>query len=150
MFEEITLINYNNRLFWHTLNHLWVNYKTPEQLVFLAIQTNLLMHYTFFNYVNFCSFQKSTLKPLIHTLVDLYPTDFKFKDLQLFGNSFDFSQVKSEFLPKTTPQFLFYSFFNIYIRETTALLFTGGSQCSPEHLIWGYLDYLNQVSHFLS
>lgn len=29
------------------------------------------------------------------------------------------------------------------------LLFSGGSDTSPDHLIWNYLDYLNQMSLFL-
>jgi hypothetical protein len=144
-FEELTLIQYSNRVFWHTVTDLWANYKSPEQLFQLAIHTNLLLHYTFFNYANFYLFQNKWSNSIFFLFNNLISNKF------LFTNYLDFIQTvdprKKIF---NRDFFAFWSFFNVKILNYTPLLYTGGPDAAPDQLIWTYFSYLEQSAHFYS
>lgn len=147
MFEETVLSSYSNKTFWHSINDIWINYWTPEQYLLFSLHTNLLVHYTFFNYNNFYFYTNSWIVPIIWLLLKLMMYEKKFLDFSVLTSYFSF-------VPNTMKKwnnfFVFWSFYNINCIDFKALLFTGGVECSPDHLIWSYYEYLNHVSLYLS
>lgn len=144
MFEENFFSQYTNPIYWHSISDIWLNYKTPEQFYLFALHTNLLLHYTFFNYDQFFFFQTKWIRPIINLLVKLSRYSKPFWNLSVFKKFVSlgsYNNLDSKLLK---------SFYNARVKKYILLLFNGGSDCSVDHLIWNYFDYLAQVSHYLS
>lgn len=147
MFDENFFSTYNNWIYWHSVNDIWLNYKTPEQLYNFAIHTNLLLHYTFFNYVQFFYVSKNNIRPMINFLIKLNNINSKLKEYVYFSKILTFSINNPS---KNSAMLIFWSFYNIRVNKYIYLLFSGGFNCSVDHLIWSYLDYLSHFSNFIS
>lgn len=147
MFEETVISSYSNKRFWHTTNDIWLNYWTPEQLILFSVHTNLLLHYTFFNYSNFYYSKNNWIYPIINLLIKMLGFNKKFRDFSTFSNYFTF--IPHGML-EWNNFFIFRSFFNANCVNFKPLLFTGGVDCSVDHLIWSYYEYLNQISLYIS
>lgn len=141
MFEEIILSSYNAWAYWHTSNSLWVNYRSPEQLLLFITHTLLLIHYTFFNYNNFFFFEKKKLKSFYLILQSITSYWKLFRDFSEFNKLF--LNLKST---EANKFFIFWSFFNAWNWKLSSLLYMGGTDPSPTNLVWSYFDYLNQTS----
>lgn len=144
MFEENFYSQYTNQIYWHSLNDIWLNYRKPEQLYLFSLHTNLLLHYTFFKYEQYFYIKNKWIMPIINLLIKL---SFEFSNLW----NFDFFKkfITSSSFQKEKDNLIFWSFYFSKTKMYNFLLFSGGSDTSPDHLIWNYLDYLNQMSLFL-
>lgn len=147
LYQENFLMSNTNWEFWHSVTELWYNYRTPEQLLILALQTNLLLHYSFFNYNNYFFVKKNNIYSIINIIFLLLPKEYKFADFIDFQKSFDFRWVKFSLKNEC---FVFNSFYITSFWKFQLLLFHGGSDVSIDHLVWGYYEYLNQVNLFIS
>lgn len=147
MFEEIVISSYSNKRFWHTTNDIWLNYRTPEQLILFSVHTNLLLHYTFFNYSNFYFLKNNWTYPIVNLIIKMLGFNKKFRDFSTFSNYFTF--VPNGMI-EWNNFFIFRSFFNVNCVNFKPLLFTGGIDCSLDHLIWSYYEYLNHISLYIS
>lgn len=147
MLENSFLHQTNNFTYWHTLNDLWMSYKTPEQFAIMQFQTALLSHYTFFNFKNFVVTTKYGFKNFLQYFSVLYlDTNEVIKYFEIHQNSTTF--FKNLMLIDNFKFFKYY--FNINTKKYNALLYKGGSDCNYEIMGWAYYDYLTQVSVFLS
>jgi len=142
MFEENFYSQYTNQIYWHSVNDIWLHYRKPEQLYLFTLHTNLLLHYTFFKYEQYYYVKNKRMLPIINLLIKL---SFEFSNLW----NFDFFRKFMNLTSLEKDQKIFWSFYFSKSKKYNFLLFSGGSDCSPDHLIWNYLDYLNQVSLFL-
>lgn len=147
LYQENFFMSYTDRSFWHSVTELWYNYWTPEQFLILSLQTNLLLHYSFFNYNNYLFFWKNNYYSITNIFFKFVSNDNKYYDFLNFQKNFDFVWFK--FLTKNE-NFIFHSFYITSMWKYQLLLFEGGSDTSLDHLIWSYYEYLNQTSIFLS
>lgn len=147
LYQENFLMSNTDWSFWHSVTELWYNYRTPEQLLLLALQTNLLLHYSFFNYNNYFFVKKNNIYSIINIIFMFLPKENKFIDFVNFQKNFDFSKTKSILKNEYN---IFSSFYITSIWKYQLLLFQGGSDVSIDHLVWNYYDYLNQINLFFS
>jgi len=141
MFEENFFSQYTSKIYWHSISDIWLNYKTPDQLYFFAIHTNLLLHYTFFNYNQFFYLHNNNVWSIISLLVSSTFNKISFSDF--LSNLKIWNSKNFQFQ-------IFKSFYNARVKKYSILLFNGGFDCSFDHLIWTYFDYLTQISNFFT
>lgn len=147
MLENSFLHQTNNFTYWHTLNDLWMSYKTPDQFAIMQFQTALFSHYTFFNFKNFVVTTKYGFKNFLQYFSVLYiDTNEVIKYFEMNQNSTTF--FKNLMLIDNFKFFKYY--FNLTVKKYSALLYKGGADCNLEMMCWNYYDYLTQMSVFLS
>lgn len=140
-------MSYSSKDYWHPVSELWYNYRSPEQFLLLALQTNLLLHYSFFNYNNYSIVNNKTTSSITNVFFNLLSLENLYSNFVNFQKDFDININKFIF---KNDCFFFQAFFIASTRKYQLLLFQGGSDMSLDHLIWNYFDYLNQISLFLS
>lgn len=146
MYMEKFLTSYNNKTYWHNLGEIWYNYKSPDNMVVLALHTNILLYNSFFNYNNFFFYSLNRTKPLTSSIISSLPFLDLFSDFSFFCKKF---QINENFLQKNE-FYIFWSFFTVWVKKFQFLLFEGGNDLSYDHLIWNYFEYLNQFSLFVT
>lgn len=147
LFQENFLMSYTDRSFWHPVTEIWYNYWTPEQFLILSLQTNLLLHFSFFNYNNFFFVRKKNIYSLLNIYSLFLPKQDNYFDFLNFQKNFDFNSSKTLV---RNENFIFHSFYIAYIRKYQMLLFEGGYDVSVDHLVWSYFEYLNQTNLIIS
>lgn len=147
MFEENLLSMYTNRMFWYTAADIWSNFKWPEQLLLLSIQTNVLLYYTFFDYSKFFIFNKNNFLPMVKIIIQISQQINILSNFETFQKYF-YLNTKNK-IPRNE-YYYFWAFYYLNNTKYSSLLFEGGVDCSPDHLIWSYLEYLNHTSNFCS
>jgi len=89
LYQENFLMSYSNRAFWHPVSELWYNYRSPEQFLLLSLQTNLLMHYSFFNYNNYSFVNNRSVKSIINVFFNLLSLENLYSIFANFQKDFD-------------------------------------------------------------
>lgn len=146
-YQEMYLSQYNNRNFWFSIQDLWSNYKTPEQFFIFALHTNILTHFSFINLTNYFYVNNYHSSSIINLFLKLLPTSKFYQDYTDFSKWITFSEYKKSFRDDF---YIFQAFFNARVWKFQILLFEGGADVSLNHLAWGYFEYLNQTSLFLT
>lgn len=146
-YQEMYLSQYNSWNFWFSLNDIWSSYKSPEQFLIFALQTNILTHFSFINLTNYYYIGNKSINSIITLLIKLAPEAKFYTHYTDFSKWFSFSDYKK----KTKDDFyIFQTFFNARVWKFQLLLFEGGSDVSLDHLRWSYVEYLNQTSLLLT
>jgi hypothetical protein len=107
------------------------------------------MHYTFPFYTNYFVLQNNQMINFVKILINFLKNYKSLKNFSFFLKIYNNDKKKLN-LQKDQDYFLFRSFFNGVFLRYTPLFFLGGSDISPDHLLWSYFEYLNQTSHYLN
>lgn len=144
MLETIILTQNNHYMYWHTMDKIWFNYRTPDQILILKLNTLSLLNFSTFNQLNYLTVKKKSIEPLINIFLRLSKT--KVLKLLKHHNLFDLN-IKNIYKKD-----YYYTTIFFYLTQTnyTALMHKGGTDVSSDTLIWNYFNYLSQVSIFLS
>jgi hypothetical protein len=97
MFVEKFLTSFNNKIYWHNLSEIWYNYKSVDNIVTLALHTNILLYYSLFNYNNFFFYSLGKINPLTLSIISILPNLDSFSDFSFFLKKF---QINENFLKK--------------------------------------------------
>jgi hypothetical protein len=147
MFETGFATQTNSLIYWHTLNDIWLNYRTPHQFAILSLQTSLFLFYSFNNLLKFSVNTKYGHQNFLHFLSLFYVESNKIINYFKYNN--DKLLCYNNLL--TLDNFKYFKYFHkLNYTKYTFLLYEGGSDCNLETLVWNYYDYLTQTSNFLS
>lgn len=140
--DTIMLVQHTNFVYWHSMNQIWSNYKTPEQLLTFKLHTLTLLNLSTQNHLNYFTITRKSYEPLVNIFLRLP----KYSSLLLDKESFELNKDK---FYKTDFHFM-KSFFEISTKKYTSLMHKGGSDVNTDTLVWNYFNYLSQVSIFIS
>lgn len=147
MFETAFVNQNNGFVYWHTLNDIWKSYKNPHQFAILSLQTNMLLSYSFSNFINFIVTTRYGNIWLL-TILGVFFSESK-KIVDYFLHSNDYVVFQQNLLSSFNFKYFKY-YFNVSCKKYNMLLYDGGSDCNLDSMLWGYFDYLSQVSIYLS
>lgn len=147
MGEALYVSQHNGEPYWHPINDIWLNYKTPEEFLLLKIHTLSLLNYTFKNYSNYLFITKSGYNFILEYLYNLQNNEGKFNNYINFKRSYVNWSFDSFFDSTYYP---FECFYRLSLWKYKSLLHKGGSDCNKDTLIWSYYNYLLQTSLYIS
>lgn len=69
MAETIMLSQHNRFMYWHTMDKIWSNYKTPEQILTFKLHTFVLLNMSTQYHMNYIAVNKRNYEPLVNIFI---------------------------------------------------------------------------------